>query len=348
MDLDLRLVRYFVTVADELHFGRAASKLYISQPALSKQIRRLEDDLGFSLLARDSRHVTLTPRGQRFLEDARHLLVTAERMVGPEDAEVVRMAHIFELDTSRLVVDAYHAASPRVRVVESSMDSIRQFDALMLGHLDVAIIRVTKEMATAHPSGWRQHLLRLEPFWLVGRPGDPPRERASLHERQVEVFADAPRSPLYNAHGQYMTAFETECGIPLTWLGNPGTYENCLAVVNRSSQPGHLLEFDSYARRYAEQGLPIHRPSELQPVYPWTIVWRDERPTQALARFIDVAVTMARNSGWLDRLPDASPLWFPSDDPVVGQSLPTQPSVHGRLSIRPESELDARPVPGVS
>ena len=58
---------------------RAAAKLYISQPALSKQIRKLEDQLGTPLLIRDSRHVTLTPRGQRLLEDARQLLALAER-----------------------------------------------------------------------------------------------------------------------------------------------------------------------------------------------------------------------------------------------------------------------------
>ena len=60
MDFDLRLVRYFVVVADELHFGRAAAKLYISQPALSKQIRKLEGVVGEPLLIRDSRHVRLT------------------------------------------------------------------------------------------------------------------------------------------------------------------------------------------------------------------------------------------------------------------------------------------------
>ena len=83
MDLDLRLVRYFVAVADELHFGRAAARLYVSQPALSKQIRKLESQLGEPLLVRDSRHVTLTARGERFYEDARELLAMAERLQRP-------------------------------------------------------------------------------------------------------------------------------------------------------------------------------------------------------------------------------------------------------------------------
>ena len=83
MDLDLRLVRYFVAVAEELHFGRAAARLYVSQPALSRQIRKLEDQVGERLLVRDSRHVALTARGERFQEDARQLLAIADRLQRP-------------------------------------------------------------------------------------------------------------------------------------------------------------------------------------------------------------------------------------------------------------------------
>lgn len=319
MDLDIRLVRYFVAVASELHFGKAASSLFISQPALSKQIRRLEEDLGFALLVRDSRHVVLTPRGESFLDDARQLLATAERMVRPPDADVVRMAHIFELDTSRRVVDAVLETHPDIRVVESSMDSIRQIEALMAGRLDVGIIRVTSALAARYPSGWQYRLLRLEPFWLVGRPGDAPSDQASFLDRTVEVFADVPESPLYNAHGLYMTALEQQAGVRLSWLGNPGTYDNCVAIINRSAHPAYLLEFDSYARRYAAAGLPIHRPIELQPVYPWSIAWRDEPPSDSVAQFIQVALVTARSKGWLERTRGMAPLWSPADDPVHGE-----------------------------
>ncbi|MGA7420791.1 MAG: LysR substrate-binding domain-containing protein [Acidimicrobiales bacterium] len=78
MDLDLRKVRYFVAVADQLHFGRAAEQLYIAQPVLSRQIRALEDELKVTLFVRDRRTTELTPAGRQLLTDARPLLANAD------------------------------------------------------------------------------------------------------------------------------------------------------------------------------------------------------------------------------------------------------------------------------
>ncbi|MFE9782171.1 LysR substrate-binding domain-containing protein [Streptomyces sp. NPDC005775] len=78
MDLDLRKLRYFVAVADRLHFGRAAEDLHIAQPALSRQIRALEQDLGAPLFTRDSHGVTLTDAGRQLLDDAGPLLASAQ------------------------------------------------------------------------------------------------------------------------------------------------------------------------------------------------------------------------------------------------------------------------------
>jgi DNA-binding transcriptional LysR family regulator len=81
VDLDLRKLRYFVAVAERLHFGRAAAALYITQPALSRQIRQFEEELGVELLERSSRQVTLTPAGKRLAEDGARLLSDSQAAV---------------------------------------------------------------------------------------------------------------------------------------------------------------------------------------------------------------------------------------------------------------------------
>ncbi|WP_420159423.1 LysR family transcriptional regulator [Nocardiopsis sp. CNT-189] len=90
MDVDTRVLRYFTTVAEELHFTRAAERLYLSQPALSRQIRQLEKDLGAPLFERTSREVRLTPAGRALLPAAQR--ITAAWCSGKRAARSARAA----------------------------------------------------------------------------------------------------------------------------------------------------------------------------------------------------------------------------------------------------------------
>ena len=79
--MELRHLRYFVAVAEELHFGRASARVHVAQPAVSRQIRALEEEIGLSLFERDRRRVVLTAAGAAFLEEARSLLQHVDRAV---------------------------------------------------------------------------------------------------------------------------------------------------------------------------------------------------------------------------------------------------------------------------
>lgn len=319
MDLDLRLVRSFVVVAEELHFGRAAARLYVSQPALSRQIRRLESQVGEPLLVRDSRHVALTARGARFFGDARQLQAIADRLGTPARTGI-RVAHIHELATSRDVCDAFARDFPGVPLLEHAMDSIAQLKALLESRLDVAILRVTPAMVSARPRGWHHRLLRLEPLVVVGGRDDGPPGTTSLVDQPLEVFADPVESGSHNAHGTYLTALERDLGMTMTWLGTPGAFSHCLAHVRRADPPVAHLEYLSYAERYAEAGMPFRRPRECQPYYPWSLAWRDDDTSAATRDFLRVALRVAAGRGWLEPSGGA-PAWLPPGEPVREEAL---------------------------
>jgi hypothetical protein len=228
------------------------------------------------------------------------------------------MAHVFELATSRDVAEAYARARPDVRLMQHAMDSNTQFRALLENRLDVAILRLTPQMRVDHPTGWSSAVLRLEPMRLVGRTGDPQRETVSLYERPIEVLGDAPDSGLYNAHGDYLSAFQRHTGLTMTWLGTPGAFGLCVAALKRATTPAYVLEFDSYAVGYAAAGLPVHTPREVRPHYPWSLAWRDGPLTQAVTDLLEVAQETAAARGW-QPFDTADAPWLPADDPVAWQ-----------------------------
>jgi DNA-binding transcriptional LysR family regulator len=154
--MELRQLRYFVAVAEELHFHRAAERLHISQPPLSQQIRQLEDEMECRLLARSRRRVELTAAGTAFLRDVRAIL-------GELDAAVAAARRIEAGQTGRLrvnfvgsallsivpgTVQRFRAARPGVEVELHERPTADQVRGVHEGSVDLGLVRLPVEVPT--------------------------------------------------------------------------------------------------------------------------------------------------------------------------------------------------------
>jgi DNA-binding transcriptional LysR family regulator len=144
-DFEPRLLRAFVAVAEELHFGRAAKRLHISQPPLSTQIRRLERQLEVRLFERDRRHVSLTEAGTFLLDRARHLLAETERArhevrrIAQGEAGVLAIGYTptAVYDLLPKLIPAFAKTRPDVRLELIEMRSAQQPDALRENRIEI-------------------------------------------------------------------------------------------------------------------------------------------------------------------------------------------------------------------
>jgi DNA-binding transcriptional LysR family regulator len=217
--MELRQLRYFVAVAEELHFSRAAARVHVAQPALSRQIRALEDQMEVRLFERDRRRVALTAAGASFLDEVKLLLGHVDRAV-----EAARRADRGELGSLRIgyvpavvgtslpeIVRAFRKRFPNVDVRLQEMNPAMQVDALLGERVDVGFVRgpvhepalavhtVLEEPLVAalpwgHRLGRHKHLgvamLAGEPFVLQARSRGP-----GSHDQILAVCRSAGFTP---------------------------------------------------------------------------------------------------------------------------------------------------------
>ncbi|MES9511177.1 LysR substrate-binding domain-containing protein [Streptomyces sp. NPDC000609] len=180
--MDIRQLRYFVTVAEEANFTRAAARLHLAQPGVSAQVRQLEKELGHQLLDRSGRSVTLTEVGKAVLPYARAAIsaVEAVRQTADEFAGLLRgqvtlglvagaaaAAHEFDLAA---VLARFHEDHPQVEIALTEKTSEWMLTALRQGELDMAMIGLAD---AEPPPGVSLQVLVDEPLVAAVAPDDP-------------------------------------------------------------------------------------------------------------------------------------------------------------------------------
>ncbi len=206
--MELRHLRYFVAVAEELHFGRAAERLHIAQPPLSRQIRDLEREVGTPLFERIPRGVELTAAGRAFLPEARLTLAQAERAQRTAQRAArgeigrLRVGFVEAATYSGILPDVlgfFRMHLPNIGLSLFEMDSLQQGEALRDGRVDLGILH--------SPPADAEQWLRMEPVYsdplvaaiphthrLAAGTGRARLARLALPEIAAEPFVLVPRS----------------------------------------------------------------------------------------------------------------------------------------------------------
>lgn len=203
--MELRHLRYFVAVAEELHFGRAATRLHIAQPPLSRQIRQLEEELGVTLLDRSKRRVELTPAGRTFFVEARRVLTQSERAVraaqrtsrgdlGPLSLGFVPAA---DLDLLPRALRLCRTRYPSFEVELHPMTRCQQADALRSGRIQMGLVLLPFDDGSSAV----EPLVR-EPLVAVLPDGHrlARRDRVRMTDLRDETIVSFPRAPRGRDH----------------------------------------------------------------------------------------------------------------------------------------------------
>ena len=235
--MELRHLRYFVAVAEELHFGHAAERLRIAQPALSRQIRQLEDEVGADLLDRNGRTLQLTAAGRDFLEGARETLAVADRTLrrarrawGNEAGRLALafVPAILETEEAVRILRRFRERHPQVRVEVSALQTVEQWEALRHGRVQVGFLYDPPPDAhVACEPLWSQEILLAVPssHLLARSPGPVP---LALAAREPFLWFDRASAPV--PHDLIRRLFESR-GLTMRVVEHAASEEARLSLV---------------------------------------------------------------------------------------------------------------------
>jgi DNA-binding transcriptional LysR family regulator len=291
--VELRQLNYFVAVAEELHFGRAAERLHIAGPSLSQQISHLERELGTQLLVRDRRHVELTPAGIQFLADAREVLGAAARAFDRArkgGGELpLRLGYV-----SWLPPEAATITDPRVRIDEWVLPSHTQAVRVAEGSLDLAIAWIEEaEIARHHLAA---HLLWYQRLDAVMPRGHQAARDESVLAAEVTVLVDVDEAS-WSSWNRYASSFATETQASVKNIDDGGVAGP--AFFDHVASLGRPV-LESPKRHAAPIPPTLVRRPVISPVplWAWMLLHRADDTRPVVARASQVLLDHASTCGW--------------------------------------------------
>ncbi len=295
--MELRHLRYFIAVADELSFTKAAQKLRLAQPSLTRQVRNLEDEIGVRLLHRANNRVTLTDEGRAFLFDSKKLLAmcaesvaTVQRMQRGESSQL-NIGYVANIHYSLLpaTLGAFRKLCPAVALNFFDMRSDEQFLALDSRRIDLGFVGV--------------------------RPTLPARELLAECVAHDTILVALPsRHPLARKPKVKLADLASQFFIGMSARTHPGEREWLLETCQRAGFTAKILQeadAEPTAMRFVADGLGMalmpeqvtglpHKGVVFLPLSPTlyreaTIVWRADNPSKPLKDYIQIVKDLARS-----------------------------------------------------
>jgi DNA-binding transcriptional LysR family regulator len=305
--MELRQLRYFVAVAEDLHFGRAAQRLFISGPALSQQIIALERDVGVELFVRDRRGVQLTAAGHSLLEDARQIIELAEssrerlREAGTLGAPL-RLGYVSWLPDD---IAAMIGPTVAVRVDEWVLPSHAQADRVAEGTLDLAVAWVTA--ADAEQRSLCADLLYAEPLHaLLCGSGSP----EPIAAAELTALVDADESA-WSSWNRFVEGLAADIGAQISRIDDGGITGPAYYDHVRRANGAVLVS----PKRHTVPTPPTlgQRPVDPVPLWTWSLLYREDDERPSVHQVVRSLLEHAGRQHWT--APPTRRWWAPSDDP---------------------------------
>jgi DNA-binding transcriptional LysR family regulator len=296
--MELRQLRYFVTLAEELHFGRAAGREHIVQSALSQQVQRLERELGVRLLERSTHHVALTAAGVVFLAEARQILAHADRAAqaargAAGAAAPLRVAIIdSSYDSMPQILHEVQARYPGLVIHQVEASVPQQYQQLSDGRLDVGVGR-----AALAPPHIASLLFRQDPLGVLVPAGHP---FAGLDGVPVAVLATEPLLLAEDAQAPEFNQFTVEmcraAGFtPTVYKGTVESIRAAAALV-AAGRCLYCVPSSCIAALPGTTWRPLTDPAS---AYPWSLLWRAADNSAHVSAVVNCARAMSQRLGWL-------------------------------------------------